>query len=106
MMKSLSASLRIHHGPLLALFITVVVWWSALSTWFTADDVVSLSRAAHLEPTPLLFRPLSAVLAWRLEYAMFGLRPLGYHVVALVLHCLNVWGVYALALRIEPGRGV
>jgi hypothetical protein len=95
-----------HYGPLFALVVTAAVWWGALSTWFTADDIVSLSRAAHLEPTPWVFRPLSAVLAWRFEYALFGLRPLGYHLVALALHGLNVWALYSLALRLGSGRGV
>ena len=105
-MAGVRAEPRDRYGLLLALAVTVVVWWSALPTWFTADDIVSLYRAAHLEPTPLLFRPLSAVIAWRLEYALFGLSPLGYHVVAFLLHCLNVLGVYAIAARLGADHGV
>src|SRR2546422_5109864 len=77
----------------------------ALGTFFTPDDLVALARAAGHEPTPQAFRPLSAILAARLEYAAFGLVPAGYHVVNLGLHLLATSAVYALALRLAAGRG-
>lgn len=105
MRASMPTGTRHRIGLLLALVVTIVVWRGALSTGFTADDVVSLARAARLEPTPLSFRPLSAVIAWRIEYAAFHLRPLGYHVVSLVLHCLNVLALYLVVIRLGGGVG-
>ncbi len=108
---SLPASAARARAPLHPLFAIAAAWIAAalvhgraLATWFTPDDVVSLARAAGLEPTPLTFRPLSAVLAFRIEHALFGLDPLGYHAVNFALHLLNAAGVYALALRLS-GRG-
>jgi len=51
-------------------------------------------------PIPSVARSLSAGLAFRLEYGTFGLDPLGYHLVSLSLHLLNVAGVYALLVRL------
>lgn len=87
-----------------ALLLTVAVYYAALGTFFAQDDITFLSRAAGLEPSNGLFRPLSAGLAFRLQHAVFGLGPLGYHVVNLVLHLLNVAGVYALGLRLMGER--
>ena len=98
----------IRHGAALApaCLAAALVYGNALGTFFTPDDIVSLSRAAGLEPTPLTFRPLSAVLASRIEYATFGLAPLGYHAVNFMLHLVNVVGVYALALRLSGRSGL
>jgi hypothetical protein len=77
----------------------------ALGTFFTADDLVALARVTGIEKTPLNFRPLSAALAPRLEYAAFGLAPAGYHAVNLGLHLAATAGVYALASQLGAGRG-
>jgi len=105
MRASTAAGTRHPTGLLVAILVTIVVWQGALSAGFTADDVVSLARAARLEPTPWSFRPLSAVIAWRIEYAAFHLQPHGYHVVALVLHCLNVLALYLITIRLGGGVG-
>jgi len=96
---------RLHLLALLAAWLAALwVWRSALGTFFTSDDLVALARAAGLEPTPWTVRPLSAVLAARLQYAAFGLEPGGYHAVNLGLHLLAVVGVYALALQLGMAR--
>ena len=81
------------------------MWRDALRTFFTSDDLVAIARAAGLEPTSWTFRPLSAVLAARIQYAAFGLAPAGYHAVNLGLHLLATTGVYALAMQLalRPG---
>ena len=81
------------------------MWRDALRTFFTSDDLVAIARAAGLEPTSWTFRPLSAVLAARIQYAAFGLAPAGYHAVSLGLHLLATTGVYALAMQLalRPG---
>jgi hypothetical protein len=81
----------------------VLVHYRGLGTYFTPDDVVSLRRAAGLDPAPLDFRPLSSVLAFRIQHALFGLDPLGYHAVDLIAHLANTGLVYALALRLMGG---
>jgi hypothetical protein len=105
MCVSLAAGTRHHIGLLSALVVTAVVWRGALAIGLTGDDVVYIARAAGLEPTPLSFRPLSAVVAWRTEYAAFHLNPLGYHVVSLTLHALNVLALYLVAIRLGAGVG-
>src|SRR3989442_10245335 len=84
-----------------ALLVTVAVHAGALQSFFAQDDVAFLSRAAGLAPVPGPFRVLWETLAFRLEHALFGLDPLGYHAVSLLLHLLNVTGVYLLATRLD-----
>ena len=50
--------------------------------------------------TPL-YRP-ATTLSYLLNYSLFGNadRPFGYHVVNVLLHTINVWLVFGLALRI------
>jgi hypothetical protein len=96
------------HGLAVAPAVLAATWIyrHALRTFFTPDDLVSLSRAAALDHTTLVFRPLSAGVAYRLQYGIFGLNPLGYHAVNLALHLAAVLGVYALAVRLTGKRGV
>lgn len=90
-------------GLPLALAVAALVHLPALGTFFAQDDLTALARAAGIEPTPWGYRPLSAVLAVRLQHAAFGLAPLGYHVVNLALHLANVALVHALASRLAAG---
>lgn len=83
----------------LALFVSACVHASATRTFFAADDLTFLSRAAGLAPAFPWFRPLSEGLAFRLESALFGLDPFPWHLVNLVLHLLATAGVFALARR-------
>lgn len=52
-----------------------------------------------------LYRPLTT-LSYLLNYSVFGNRenPVGYHVVNLLLHCMNVFLVYLLAKRFIHGN--
>jgi len=83
----------------LALAGAAAVHHTALHTFFAQDDITFLSWAAGLEHGSLLFRPLSAHLAFRLQHPVFGLDPFGYHAVNLALHLAATAGVYALASR-------
>ena len=76
----------------------------AIDTSFAQDDITFLSRAAGLEHAGAPFRPLSAGLAFRLQYLAFGLDPRPWHVVSLLLHLLVVAGVYALGRAVAGGR--
>ena len=77
----------------------VAVHVGALGTYFARDDITFLLRAARNVPPSGLARLLSAGVGISSEHALFGLSPLGYHVVNLALHALNTLGVHALALR-------
>ena len=101
-----SSRRHLHLFALLSVWLAALwMWRSALNTFFTSDDLVALTRAAGLEPTPWTFRPLSAVLAARLEFSAFGLEPMAYHAVNMGLHLLAVAGVYALALQLGLAQG-
>lgn len=51
------------------------------------------------------YRPL-ITLAYTLQYQVFGLQPIGYHVVNLVLHLLTTWLVFRwLSRRVAGARG-
>jgi hypothetical protein len=100
------AALRRHAGPVaLALALAAWVHGRALGTFFAQDDITLLSWAAGLSRADWLLRPLSQG-AFRVEYALFGLDPLGYHAVNLALHLLDAGLVYALAFRLAGSRGV
>lgn len=84
--------------------LTATLHLRAVGTYFAQDDIVHLARAAGLAPWNGLSRPLSEGLAFWLQYQVFGLEPLGYHVVNLALHLLSAAGVYMLALRLGESR--
>ncbi|MBI3733167.1 MAG: hypothetical protein HY259_06875 [Chloroflexi bacterium] len=49
------------------------------------------------------YRPLTSLVFW-LEYQLFGLNPLGYHLVALALHIGSSLIIYRLAQRLTASR--
>lgn len=88
-----------------ALLIAVLVHYPALRTFFAADDLIFLARAAGLDPDPVSWwRVLSGAPRWRLFHALFGVNPLPYHVANLLLHLVNVTLVHAVARRLFPGN--
>jgi hypothetical protein len=93
-----------HFAP--AIVLAALVFGRALGTFFAQDDITWLSRAAGLESSSGVVRPLSARIAFGIEYALFGLDPRGYHAVNLALHMVSVVLVYALGLRLTGSRAV
>src|SRR5205823_5541705 len=90
----------------LVLAVAALVHLRALGTFFAQDDVTFLARARGLEPIPWsLARPLYEGVTWRVLATMFGLHPVPYHVVNLLLHLLNATLVLAVARRLGLGRG-
>ncbi len=104
--KSATGLGKSHIGLAPGLVLAAIVYGVALKTFFAQDDITFLARAAALEPADWAYRPLSAGLAFRLEYALFGLNPFGYHAVNLFLHLANVAGVYALGSKLSGSRAV
>jgi hypothetical protein len=93
-------------APVVVLAVGALVHWPALRTFFAQDDVTFLARAMGLEPTPWsLARPLSTGVTWRAAHALFGLNPLPYHVLNLVLHLTSAALVAAIGGRLGLRRG-
>jgi protein O-mannosyl-transferase len=98
---------------LLPALLAVALYLPALGAPFVFDDfetvVQNPSFAPHASWKLVLiytFRPLVNV-ALALQHAVFGENVAGYHVVSLLLHALNVLGVFALVRgALEDGRSV
>jgi len=97
--------------------VTVVVFWPCLGNGFTFWDdpgfVTENMALRHGGPQALaeIFRqtilgtyvPLATLSHW-LEYQLFGLKPLVYHLVNLLLHAANVILVFHLGMRLRLPR--
>ncbi len=69
-----------------------------------ADDLFSLSYWISENPgTPGQYRPLRS-LVFAVEYALWGLNPLGYRLTNMAVYLLCVYLVYALARRLFNDR--
>lgn len=108
--------------PFLIAALCFAAFWPTLKTGFMIDDPFLL-RAAQLEPGLTLkgvvsdftenvhketgmfyYRPLLGLMV-RLEYAVWGGNPLGYHVVSLLFHAANAVLLFYLlsSLGFAPG---
>jgi hypothetical protein len=95
-----------------ALLSGTTVFTSGLTAWFVSDAWIFLDRADQAFPiqyfdpaSPLRFyRPLVEVAFW-IEYRLFGLNPLGYHLVALAGHTASAILVGAVAYHFAPRWG-
>jgi len=54
----------------------------------------------HLGP----YQPLSWM-SLGLDYVLYGMEPLGYHVTSLLIHVVNAWLLYVLAVRLFQFAG-
>ncbi len=83
----------------------VLVYSPVLSGFFLSDDFVYLSRVVHqpwpdvLLLQPGVFRPLH-VLTWLIDYQLWGLNPLGFHVTNVVSHGLTAFTVTVVGRRL------
>ena len=102
-------------GALVIAFATLAAYWPVFSAGFIWDD------DAYVTQNPLLTAPDGLSRIWfsahsqsqyfplvfttlRLEYAFWGLNPVGYHVVNVCLHIVNALLVWALLRRLAlPG---
>jgi len=102
---------RSRHRALLALSLAVAGWAvyiNSLTNPFVYDDyrlIVENGALAH--PTDLwgvlwhdITRPV-VNLSYALDAAIWGLRPLGYHVTNVLLHAINVLLVFAFARAMD-----
>ena len=100
---------------LLLVVVTLAAYWPVFSAGFIWDDDIYVTEnplltapdglwriwfSAHLQSQyfPLVFTTL------RLEYLLWGLNPVGYHLVNVCLHIVNALLVWALLRRLAlPG---
>ncbi|NNM34431.1 MAG: hypothetical protein HKO53_15240 [Gemmatimonadetes bacterium] len=97
------------------MLLSIAFYWPALNNPFWhAEDFRFLERAQDIAQDPQLLLhqdvaerhhpvPLALFLA---EYLVFGLQPLGYYVVNLLLHGLNAFLVYWLVAALLADRRI
>src|SRR5262245_38916236 len=73
--------------------------------YFTGDDMMNLYRAWADSPRELMHdeRPV-ALLVYRLLFALFGMNPLPYRLVAMSLLVANLALLYAFCFRLSGSR--
>lgn len=92
--------------------IGIAVFSRALDVFFISDDFVVLSTvlAGKFSPTWArtqggFFRPLFT-LTFFIDYAIWGLRPIGFHLTNLVLHVLNSLLLVLFTRRLVRPQGL
>ena len=117
-MESVIQQLQQNALPLLTFLAAIFVFYfPALSGGFVWDDIVfSEEKAIHdwsglwsiwFAPSEIEkeghYWPITFTTFW-LEHKLFGLNPLGYHVVNCILYFINVVLIWRLLLKLEvPG---
>ncbi len=102
--------------------LTLLVYANTLANGFAYDDISIVQTNPYITDwrrIPWLFtkgywshkssgvgnyRPLT-IITFTLEYAFWGLAPLGYHLTNVLLHAANVWLLFCLlrCYRVAPG---
>jgi hypothetical protein len=102
--------------PLVLTIAVALVFHNSLFTFFTQDDFAWLRIALNFVDTSSLlkiffhyngagtYRPLTQELFFFVNYKMFGLNPVAFHLVSLSVHIFNSLLVYAVLreLRYRP----
>src|ERR1041385_5933654 len=85
------------------LLLALAAYANVLNAYFLSDDFVQLGRIKTGNLSPVyaatqggLLRPLFT-LSLLVDLKLWGLKPLGYHVVNIALHALNTVCVFYLA---------
>lgn len=90
----------------------IFFYWSSFNNFFFQDDFYNLSLsqkqnlldAFNLFKKPVVdfyfYRPFSTQLYWSFGRALFGLSPLGYHIVNFVFFLISILFVYILTNQI------
>ncbi len=115
-------------NPTYVVLVVVVAALSTLSYFaildydFTASDAIPLIMTSRISSIPALkevltnrllgtyldeayYRPITN-LSYGLDYAIWGLEPLGYHITDLMLHTLNSILVFVFIRNLDGKRGV
>lgn len=99
--------------PIVAVLLIGAVYWQVTGHFFVRwDDPVLVTenpRIQSFSPTiwqsydPELYIPLT-LLSYQVEYALFGLDPMVFHVTNLILHLIAVVLIFFLALTLAKNR--
>ncbi len=68
-----------------------------------AFDLTNWGIAADIISTKLFYRPFHSILS-TIDYSMWGLNPLGYHITNTLLHLGNTLLFYAVAVKLSNNR--
>ncbi len=94
----------------LLVVLTIVCFYPLMRYFFAQDDFILMFKSGYegrdfflgfFERSPGQFRPLSKVLYFWLTYNLFGLNPLPYHIISLLIHILNTLLLYKLMTRLR-----
>jgi len=93
-------------GYLISLVVALLLWPS-LQIQFVSDNIGHIvSAPGHFADLDFHFyRPLT-ILTLALDYAIWGLRPFGFHLTNLFLHLIATFLVYLFAIRLTGKRVV
>jgi len=91
--------------------LTLLIYWDCLTKFFAMEDFFCLSwvqreglegvlKSYYTDNVYGVYRPTSVHVFYYLCRFLFGLDPLGYHLVNLVSHTLNVLLVFALSMTL------
>jgi len=101
--------------PFIIIFISALLYLNTLSNTFVYDDAYVISENYFIKSwgnLPKLFTrdylPFSGELSYRpvvtltyfIDYAIWGLNPLGYHLTNIILHTINVFLFYVFTKNI------
>ena len=89
-----------------------IVYLNALHGPFVYDDLMTVVGNGSIrdlgQPLQILlhdvFRPV-VNLSYAVDFAFWGLEPLGFHLTSLLLHMLNVGLLFAVAYRLAEDAG-
>jgi len=102
---------------LLVLFAVILVYYPALSTYFSQDDFTHLviSKADSFKDvgqffvpvdSGIFYRPLSVQIYTFISRSIFGLNPYGFHLIALSFHLGSVALVYLLLKKLTNNEAI
>lgn len=87
------------------------VFWPTLKTYFLQDDWMFLSFVADKPFTEIfvyqakaIYRPLGQQLFFWMGWYLFGLNSIGYHLMGLVIHFVNIWLLWKLLAEKSRNR--
>ena len=79
---------------------SLLAYSSILTNFFVSDDLGILQHMDRNDPWnvyPAFIRPVVCA-SFFVDFKLWGVNPIGFHLTSLLVHGLNSWAVYAIAL--------